>query len=480
MRKYNILKRQQKGITLIALVITIIVLLILATVAISTLTGENGILKKVDNAKTTTIVEEEKEQIKLAYNAILADKMENGNKEAIKAEELKTELKKQNPDVVVADKEGETNKIEVTFDKSKNKYIVDGKTGEITGPVSGGENPESPWNTGKTVEEAKEQNKPYENKTIIKDDFGNKITVPEGFKIGQESATDVTGGVVIEDVTTNEDGTPTDTNGSEFVWIPVGTVYTNEEQSQSKIITVGRYVFKEDGTIDATLSKTEPNDQLKTNSNYYFIEGVKDSITSNEHAKDIVLFRNSVSGNGGYYIGRYEARVKNRRTDKTDSDIELEKVNVKKEDYVYNNITQSQAAKLAREMYQEDKTFTSDLVNSYAWDIAIEFLQEFDNRTTDKTKPYSRQSSLNTEEDGLAEKGTNHLIDLSKQDKICNIWDMASNSYEWTTETYSYPDLPCVIRGGSYYNSSKYASDRNRINTTDAYDIYSFRVILYM
>ena len=44
-------KKQAKGITLIALVITIIVLLILAGVTIATLTGENGILTKAQNAK---------------------------------------------------------------------------------------------------------------------------------------------------------------------------------------------------------------------------------------------------------------------------------------------------------------------------------------------------------------------------------------------------------------------------------------------
>ena len=37
---------KNKGITLIALVVTIIVLLILAGVSISMLTGENGILKR--------------------------------------------------------------------------------------------------------------------------------------------------------------------------------------------------------------------------------------------------------------------------------------------------------------------------------------------------------------------------------------------------------------------------------------------------
>ena len=51
-------KKQAKGITLIALVITIIVLLILAGVTIATLTGDNGILKQADKAKTETTMGE--------------------------------------------------------------------------------------------------------------------------------------------------------------------------------------------------------------------------------------------------------------------------------------------------------------------------------------------------------------------------------------------------------------------------------------
>ena len=45
---------QNKGITLIALVITIIVLLILAAISIATLTGDNGILTKANEAKDET------------------------------------------------------------------------------------------------------------------------------------------------------------------------------------------------------------------------------------------------------------------------------------------------------------------------------------------------------------------------------------------------------------------------------------------
>ena len=67
--------KESKGITLIALVITIIVLLILAGVTIATLTGDNGILKQADKAKTETTMEEEKEAIGLAYNGAKTEKL---------------------------------------------------------------------------------------------------------------------------------------------------------------------------------------------------------------------------------------------------------------------------------------------------------------------------------------------------------------------------------------------------------------------
>ena len=56
-------KKAERGITLIALVITIIVLLILAGVTIATLTGDNGILTKAGDAKTSTEIAEVKERV---------------------------------------------------------------------------------------------------------------------------------------------------------------------------------------------------------------------------------------------------------------------------------------------------------------------------------------------------------------------------------------------------------------------------------
>ena len=69
--------KRNKGITLIALVITIIVLLILAGVAIAMLSGENGILKKAADAKTKTDKSSEEEQVRLAALSALA--ADNGN-----------------------------------------------------------------------------------------------------------------------------------------------------------------------------------------------------------------------------------------------------------------------------------------------------------------------------------------------------------------------------------------------------------------
>lgn len=68
--------KNEKGITLIALVITIIVLLILAGVSIAMLTGENGILTKASGASEKSTVAEIDEALKLGLSEILANKMD--------------------------------------------------------------------------------------------------------------------------------------------------------------------------------------------------------------------------------------------------------------------------------------------------------------------------------------------------------------------------------------------------------------------
>ena len=432
-------KEAQKGITLIALVITIIVLLILAGVSIAMLTGQNGILTQAQNAKTTTANKSAEEKVKLAVMGARAD---DGT---LTVGKLRTELANYGGTV-----EGDTFPVTATVDGKS--FTVDNK-GNVTSTGSSDQTPTEQGTLG-TVTGSETKN------TTVKDSLGNQVVVPAGFKVVNKDA-NVTDGIVVEDVSHSA------TAGSQFVWIPVGDVI-KDSAGNKETITLRRYVFNADGSVNTELSKTEPGDQLKTSSgySYYFTEGLKDSTTSNTHAKDIEDFKNKVNNiTHGYYIGRYESRKNGTQ------------VTVKASDTVYNNITQPDAATVSRGMYSSDSNFESDLMNSYAWDTAIVFLQKFDNRANKASlKPYSRQNSLN---DSLASQGTNNL-EVSKQDVICNVYDMASNCREWTTETYSISDYPCPCRGGYYYNSNYYTSGRLYSYTSTSYGDISFRSLLYM
>ena len=304
--------------------------------------------------------------------------------------------------------------------------------------------------------------------TPLTDKYGNKITVPAGFKILVDSTTgyttddiDVTKGIVVEDG-----------EGNQFVWIPVGTIYTDAEKTEAnaKIITLGRYVFKSDGTIDTALSQSKPEGQLKTGSSAsnYYTEGKKNETTTNAHAKDIEAFVSKANVSGGYYIGRYEARTEIERKS---SSVTLTPVTSKANDYVYNYVTQAQASERCQSMYT-NKPFESDLVNSYAWDTAIIFFQEFGGNST-----YSQKTSVNSK---LANTGTSGTSYTGTKDIICNVYDMASNCYEWSTETYGLSGYPCTLRGGLYGFSNVYTSNRTYGSTTNADYFYLFRPLLYM
>ena len=444
----GIVRKKERGITLIALVITIIVLLILAGVSIAMLTGQNGILTQAQNAKQATENKSAEEKVKLAVMGARAD---DGT---LTVGKLITELANYGGTV-----EGDTLPVTATVDGKS--FAVD-----ANGNVTSAENGTLGAVTGSET-----------TNTTVKDSLGNQVVVPAGFKVVNKDA-NVTDGIVVEDVSHGA------TAGSQFVWIPVGEVVKEIKDGvkSTETITLGRYVFKSDGTIDTALSKTEPGDQLKTSSSasLYYTEGLKDSTTSNTHAKDIEDFKNKVTNTThGYYIGRYEARDKVATAERTDSDKETNQLVCTANKYVYNYITQPKAAELSRGMYS-DSNFESDLMNSYAWDTAVYFLQKFDNRANKASlKPYSRQNSLNT---SLASQGTNNLSDGSKQDVICNVWDMASNCEEWTTETCIDSDYPCTYVGGfyNYYGNYNYTSFRGSYGTTYSDNGFSFRQLLYM
>ena len=115
-----------KGITLIALVITIIVLLILAGVTIATLTGENGILTRAEIAKKETHISEEKEIVKLA--TIGAKDYKTG---IIDESELRTELTNYTGGVDKYQLTKNEDTYEVTFEDCGRKYTINAK-GKVT------------------------------------------------------------------------------------------------------------------------------------------------------------------------------------------------------------------------------------------------------------------------------------------------------------------------------------------------------------
>ena len=193
-----------------------------------------------------------------------------------------------------------------------------------------------------------------------------------------------------------------------------------------------------------------------------------DSTAQNATARNLEEFISTTLANGGYYIARFEASGT------------AEKITSKYDQTVLTTITQPNAAKAAREMYGEIKennklVYASDLVNSYAWDTAIVFIQTY----SGKTDYASHNESKTTK--AFTATGKNN-------DKYCNIWDMSGNAYEWTTEYSTYSSgsyfYPCVNRGGCYGSVSgiagDYTSNRFRNETTDHNSLRGLRPLLYV
>lgn len=442
--------------------ITIIVLLILAGVAIATLTGENGILKKAQDAQTQTVEAEEKEAVVVAYNGAMAET----KGETVTAANLEEQLVNKNGRTDIESVTGDNN-ITVKF-KSGRSYLVEsnGTISKINGTGA----------QKQSVEEAKKKGTVFNDTTTLEDTYGNQVKIPKGFKIADDSATDVTGGIVIEDATY------TKTIGSQFVWIPVGTGENAIKKANKETVDIalGRYSFTLNSDRTITTSEYSGSYTEDTTANH-------NSDYKNAIANNIEAFETSVKNNHGYYIGRYEAGVvdynssvstsnSNNKIDWTGYTGDNIKLVCKKEQQVWNYVTQNKASELSRNMYGSEAKITSDLINSYAWDTAIVFIQKCGTESNSSTYSYTGGlSSTSTPQ----VTGTNILNVTNKVDKQCNIFDMAGNCWEWTTETSSVSRSPCVGRG--YYTTSfNYTSYRNRNSTSYAISSSSFRPLLYL
>jgi len=420
--------KTQKGITLVALVITIIVLLILAAVAIGAIQNK-GIIKYAQNASADYEAAEKQEQSVLAS---LLDKIKDN----------------------VPGNSGEGNEEN------------EGSGNENEGSEGTGGNQGDNSATTPTVLEAQGKVLSTTSNTVVADEYGNTIVVPAGFKITTD-ASKVTEGIVIEDCTEAA------TAGSQFVWVPVGTIYTNTEKTEYKTITLGRYSVSEFTANDEgeyVPAQTAENYATATAINSCYTEDTAENHNTeygNAIAKDIGAFVTSTTTNGGYYIGRYEAGDGDTTSARIDSTSDTNTIVCKSGQYVYNYVTQLQASSLSQNMYTSSN-FTSDLINSYAWDTTIIFIQTFGGCVDYASKNFSTS---------FANTGINN-------DKYCNIYDMSGNAYEWSTETYNYADSPSIIRGGCRYPDGgiahNFTNTRSTGRTTNSYSYYSFRPLLYV
>ncbi len=414
--------KKEQAVTLIALVVTIVILIILAAVSMNMVLGDQGIFKKAQEGANA--MHDAEVNTQMAFNSI-TDEMDK---------------------------------------------ITSGQ-GEVTTPVV----PE------KTVTEVK-GGEAFDVKTPMKDEHGNVVQVPAGFKIAEDSGDTVQQGIVIEDVSASGDEA---VQGSQFVWIPVGT-FTKDDGNPSNEIILGRYTFGDSASkgeatlVQAAYTEEEPENYLKHGEteiieDYYtelpeYREGVASSGLDglNATAKDLAGFINSVKENGGYYIARYEASFASgtsidnyKAASKVSTGYSVSSMNYTK-GILWDYITPLDASKVSINTYDESSSVKSDLMNSYAWDTAIVYIQEATGRD------YANQlgNSINS---NLTNTGT-------KQDEICKINDIALNLREWTTEYSNYTNMnsayPCTPRGGLYSSSKYSAASRGSNNETIASSQY--------
>lgn len=394
--------KENKGVTLIALAVTIVVMLILAGVTISVLNGENGIVKQAQKAKEESKIKELKEKVRID---IAGKRVENINGE-LRVSVLKEILDKYFDNVPV-----ETQITSETKLKAKEEYgkyemkISDIDVGEIT----------------------------YETSyTIFKDVNGEQVPIPEGYIVSENSDENIVNkGLVISD-----------SRGNEYVWISC-TVDSSSNKLQYKRTEWG---VEKDGTdnsraikdeltlkdIDVTYSKTDTDN------------GINEEI-SKEIVAQINAEKESIKKYGGYYIGRYEVGKDNKTAV------------IKAEQEPYVNIKWSKAYELAKGIGGGEGA-TTYLCSSYSWDTAINFIQN----TTGKNYATSiigfngnwkSQEVKDSSGKVIKPVNTAQRLNTGLTTALCNIYDMGGNVGEFTTELNPGTSGTVVLRGGHNINT---------------------------
>ena len=494
----------KKGITLIALVVTVIVLIILAGVSINAVLGDNGIIKKANQAASVTKEAEVKEAINRTilefyltndYETLedfLKAKVTEGKIDSVtKNADGTLTVKKGEYSVTVENKTnssggsssggstgGETQTPEITIGEAKvvansdgtgsaitdansvylgntlyitfSHSITGGTTivdktipyavtanGTYTFTVTGTVNGKSyTKNVSVTVNQFKDVYEYMQTNTKVTYSDG-EVWIPEGFKVAEDSASTVQGGVVIEDK-----------DGNQFVWVPVATLADYKRTWYTGYDSFSEY------------SEALPEDE-----------------------------KTSVERYKGFYIGRYEAGDKESTVAKTlrSSNDVTKTVTIKANQAPYNYVTRTEAVSLAEGFAtKQGYKAKTKLVSSYAWDTTIAFLQKVnsDYGSSSEEGNYTDTKFSYTDITGARqtkEKNSNVIVPTGQTTPVCNIYDMGGNVWERTTESYSNTYYPYARRGGGYNSSfANYPAGGRDGGSDVAFDLLGFRLTLFM
>ena len=496
--------KNKKGITLIALVVTVVVLIILAGVSINAVLGDNGIIKKANQAASVTKEAEVKEAINRTilefyltndYETLedfLKAKAEDGSIDSVtKNADGTLTVKKGEYSVTVENKTnssggsssggstgGETQTPEITIGEAKVVANSDGtgsaitdvasvylgntlyitfvhsitggtttvdktipyavtKNGTYTFTVTGTVNGKSyTKNVSVTVNQFKDVYEYMQTNTKVTYSDG-EVWIPEGFKVAEDSASTVQGGVVIEDK-----------DGNQFVWVPVATLADYKRTWYTGYDSFSEY------------SEALPEDE-----------------------------KTSVERYKGFYIGRYEAGDKESTVAKTlrSSNDVTKTVTIKANQAPYNYVTRTEAVSLAEGFAtKQGYKAKTKLVSSYAWDTTIAFLQKVnsDYGSSSEEGNYYNTTFSYTDITGASQikaESSTVIVPTGQTTPVCNIYDMGGNVWERTTESYSNTYYPYARRGGGYNSSfANYPAGGRDGGSDVAFDLLGFRLTLFM
>ena len=258
-------RSKQKGITLIALVITIIVLLILAAVSIATLTGQNGILTRANDAAEETGRKTAEEKVAVE---VLGSYGEDGN---IDYDLLNENLK---------NVEGLTSGLPI--DKLPSTVVVDGYNVTINedGSVTAGNSNPGGGEIGKTdgsydTEEGVNTPKLKDNMKLVVYNNGNweEDTTKSAYKYEAQAGTTENGGT--------SEWANAELEGNYYVWIPryaykidKNTSYTSQSGISYKIdikflIGTTNQYYGDDGELKDAEIATNADEIINSTDTYY-------------------------------------------------------------------------------------------------------------------------------------------------------------------------------------------------------------------